>query len=65
MIKINSMEDLIKYSKELPNDVVVDIQSRIGDWIVSGGSYEDDYIKQQFRYAERVLNTKLRGDINT
>ncbi len=65
MIKINSMEDLIKYSKELPNDVVADIQSRIGDWIVSGGSYEDDYIKQQFRYAERVLNTKLRGDINT
>lgn len=64
MIKINSMEDLIKYSRELPNDVVADIQSRIGDWIVSGGSYEDDYIKQQFRYAERVLNTKLRGDTN-
>ncbi|MDU4910579.1 DUF6877 family protein [Clostridium baratii] len=52
MIKINNMKELTKYSRELPIEVQEDIQRRIGDWILSGGSYEDSYIKQQFRYVE-------------
>lgn len=58
MVKINSIKELTKHSDKLPEEVILDIKHRIGDWIVSGGSYEDDYIKQQFRYAERVINSK-------
>lgn len=58
MVKINSIKELTKHSDKLPEEVALDIQHRIGDWIVSGGSYEDDYIKQQFRYAEKVINSK-------
>ena len=54
-ISINSMEDLIKYSHLLPYEVLKDIDKRIGDWLASGGSIEDGYIKQQFRYAEKVI----------
>lgn len=45
MVKINSIRELTKHSDKLPEEVALDIQHRIGDWIVSGGSYEDDYIK--------------------
>lgn len=58
MVKINSIKELKKHSHKLPEEVVLDIQYRMNDWIMSGGSYEDDYIKQQFRYAERVINSK-------
>ena len=54
-ILINSMEDLFKYSHLLPHAVLVDIDKRIGDWLAAGGSIEDEYIKQQLRYAEKVI----------
>jgi len=54
-IQIDTMEDLIKYAHLVPHEVLVDIDKRIGDWLASGGSYDDGYIKQQFRYAERFL----------
>ncbi|CUP06463.1 Uncharacterised protein [Clostridium baratii] len=60
MIKINNMKELTKYSRELPIEVQEDIQRRIGDWILSGGSYEDSYIKQQFRYVEKLLNSRCK-----
>lgn len=49
------MEDLFRYGYLLPHVVLVDIDKRIGDWLASGGSIEDGYIKQQFRYAEKVI----------
>ncbi|HFD2032849.1 DUF6877 family protein [Clostridium perfringens] len=58
MVKINSIKELKKHSHKLPEEVALDIQYRMNDWIMSGGSYEDDYIKQQFRYAERIINSK-------
>lgn len=58
-IRIRNIEDLIKYSCLLPFEILQDIDKRIGDWLASGGSYEDGYIKQQCRYAERVI--KLTG----
>lgn len=49
------MEDLIRYAHLIPHEVLVDIDKRIGDWLASGGSIDDGYIKQQFRYAEGFL----------
>lgn len=53
-MQINSIEDLVKAG--LPLRVIQDIDKRIGDWLATGGSLEDPYVKQQFRYAENVVN---------
>lgn len=56
VIKINSFEDVV--AANLPISVIEDINKRTTDWLASGGKITDDYIKQQFRYAERVANRK-------
>ena len=56
------MEDLFRYGHLLPHIVLVDIDKRIGDWLASGGSIEDPYIKQQFRYAERFIKKVKKND---
>lgn len=57
-IKINSINDVIKYSNRIPFNALADVNSRINDWLASGGRESDPYIKQQFKYLERVLNYK-------
>lgn len=57
-ISINNMDDLINHANKIPFVALQDIDKRIGDWLASGGNYEDGYIKQQFRYAERIINMK-------
>ncbi|MBW4827630.1 MAG: hypothetical protein KZY61_00820 [Clostridiaceae bacterium] len=61
-ISIGNMEDLFRYGHLLPHVVLVDIDKRIGDWLASGGSIEDSYIKQQFRYAERFIKKVRKND---
>lgn len=55
-VKINNMSDLNSNLKYLHPDIVKDIDKRITDWLASGESIEDDYVKQQFRYVENILN---------
>lgn len=57
-MNINTIEDLLKAS--LPVEVVKDIEKRITDWLATGGSYDDPYIKQQFRYAANFLRMTRR-----
>lgn len=56
-MKINTMDDLnvCIMNSMLPTIVVEDINKRISDWLSSGGSITDNYIKQQFKYAERII----------
>lgn len=63
MIRINTMNDLNKYANELPVAVLMDIDKRIADWLASDGNKDAPYIKQQFKYAENVLNSIHKGDI--
>lgn len=60
MIKIETYEEFIEHLDELPTFVLQDIDNRIKDWLASGGSMEDNYIKQQYRYAENVINAKIK-----
>ena len=55
-VEIKNMEDLSNNLKHLPTAAIVDIDKRITDWMASGGDLEDGYIKQQFRYAENIIN---------
>lgn len=52
-MKINTIEDLL--NAKLPAEAIRDIDKRITDWLATGGSKDDPYIKQQFRYAENLL----------
>ena len=38
--------------ESLPNAVVIVVMRRISDWLESGGSIEDNYIKRQIEYAK-------------
>lgn len=55
-VQIKNMDDLINNLHLLPYKVIEDIDKRITDWRASGGSMEDGYIKQQFRFAENFIN---------
>ena len=42
----------------IPEVVALDVMTRINDWILSGGSLEDEYIKKQLKFASNFINTK-------
>jgi hypothetical protein len=53
---MNPIQEIASISKHLPTEVLRDINSRISDWLASGGNENDPYIKQQLRYAKRFVN---------
>jgi hypothetical protein len=58
-IKINTIEDLSENLNKLPIQAIEDINKRITDWMSEeGSSIDDPYIKQQFRYAENLINIR-------
>lgn len=53
------MEDMDKNLSKLPIQAIKDIDRRIKDWMCcEGSSIDDPYIKQQFRYAENLINSR-------
>lgn len=59
---MTTVQELDNVFHQLPVPVLNDINHRIGDWLVSGGSITDDYVKRQFQYAFRVVerNKQIR-----
>lgn len=53
--KVTYLQQINEISSKLPLPVLQDINNRIRDWIVSGGEENDEYIGQQLRYAQRVV----------
>ncbi|ERM17331.1 DUF6877 family protein [Brevibacillus laterosporus] len=49
------LEQITKITGQLPLEVLLDINQRIGDWLASGGKEDDPYVQQQLRFAERFL----------
>jgi len=57
MIIIKSLSDLVKNKELIPEVAFLDICKRMCDWLGQEGSnLNDNYIKNQFRYAERLVN---------
>ena len=42
----------------IPEIVALDVLCRINDWIISGGSLEDEYVKKQLEFASQFINHK-------
>jgi hypothetical protein len=42
----------------IPEIVALDVWTRINDWIISGGSFEDEYVKKQLKFASQFINYK-------
>lgn len=56
------LQRINEIASKLPLPVLEDINNRIRDWIVSGGTEDDEYIGQQLRFAQNYL--KVHGDNN-
>ena len=61
-MKINNQEEfdkaILEYS--IPKEIILDIKNRISNWVLSGGSLNDHYVKQQYRFIENYINLKYR-----
>lgn len=51
-------KEIVKALENVPNDislpVLMDINTRITDWLSSGGAPDSPYIEQQVRYAKNI-----------
>ncbi|MEK4712263.1 DUF6877 family protein [Sporosarcina sp. FSL K6-5500] len=52
---MTAYQEIIKIAKQLPFEVLKDIERRTGDWMWNGGNEDDPYIHQQLRYAKRFV----------
>jgi hypothetical protein len=52
---MTAFQEIIKIAKQLPFEVLKDVERRTGDWLASGGKEDDPYIHQQLRYAKRFV----------
>ena len=55
MEKSNPIQEIASIAKHIPLEALKDINSRINDWLASGGNENDPYIEQQLRYAKRFV----------
>ena len=42
----------------IPEIVALDVITRINDWVISGGSLEDEYVKKQLKFASKFIGYK-------
>lgn len=64
MVEINNLNELIEAvgNYNVPTNVILDVDSRIKDWLISGGNEDDNYILNQCKYVEKIIN-KMIGEM--
>lgn len=55
MKKFNSFSDFRFNMHLVPEIVALDVMVRINDWLMSGGSLEDEYVKKQLDFASQFI----------
>ncbi|MGL5328299.1 MAG: DUF6877 family protein [Peptostreptococcaceae bacterium] len=56
--EFNNFSDFRFNMHLIPEIVAFDVLVRINDWILSGGSLEDEYVKIKLRYASQFIDFK-------
>ncbi|EAC2203458.1 hypothetical protein B9500_10325 [Listeria monocytogenes] len=52
---MTTLEELKEIAGKLPTVFLKDINVRLTDWFSTGGKEEDNYVKQQLRFAKNCL----------
>ncbi|MDC2864567.1 DUF6877 family protein [Bacillus sp. BP-3] len=53
------LQQINEIASQLPLPVLQDINQRVGDWLASGSNENDEYIGQQLRYAQQVVEAGI------
>lgn len=56
MKEFKNVVDLTCNLHLIPETIAVDVLKRMVDWLASGGTSEDNYIKRQLAYASQFLS---------
>lgn len=60
-VNINDLDELFqamgKY--QIPTPVILDVNNRVRDWLSSGGNETDNYILNQCKYVENIINKTM------
>jgi len=56
MKKFNSFSDFRFNMHLVPEIVALDVLTRINDWLISGGSLEDEYVKVNLDFASQFIS---------
>ena len=57
-INLRTISDIRAYQEYIPDHVLKDVDKRMTDWVRSGGTFEDPYIENQFKYLEKVIEAQ-------
>lgn len=53
---VKNINDISKYSKLIPREVIEDVKSRLGDYSMSNnGEIDKQYLFQQLRYLDNIV----------
>ena len=55
MKKFNNFSEFRFNMHLVPEIVALDVMVRINDWLMSGGSLEDEYVKKQLDFASQFI----------
>lgn len=58
MKKFKDFTDFRLNMSLIPETVALDVMVRINDWIISGGSLEDEYVKRNLKFASKFIDYK-------
>ena len=58
MKEFKNLKDLCNNWNLIPEIVALDVMTRIGDWLASGGIEEDPYIQNQLKFASQFIGYK-------
>lgn len=59
---ITPLDRLAEIVNQLPVEVLLDIKSRMGDYVLGGGKLTDPYMWQQIRFAENWIKLNKTED---